>query len=326
MPVWDRRPPKPRPAPPVTPGRDIAVPRPISGPRTLGRQQTVFFAVPKGGTGKTSTSLTFAATLAQALKPFNKSVCWMDGNVQQADGAHYLGATETSRTILDLAGLPVVTDEDMQAILATPAQTGYDMWAVFGPAVKAQANPTVASPELYRMVLQMLRQRFDYVVVDTPVAEHYHRFFTDFVFPCADRLVVVTEPILRTINGVQEWLELIGYPVYAGGHSYNAERVVILLNRAVENINCDEELVRDQLLCKWTWGGSIQLDTDWMKAINQGELPLDNPGVVEALANLATLVTGEAMPVAAGKVGKARVKARGHKRPAKGGFLHRLVG
>jgi MinD-like ATPase involved in chromosome partitioning or flagellar assembly len=279
----------------------------------LGRQQTVLFSVPKGGTGKTSQSLTFAAALGQALKPFNKTVCWMDGNVQQADGAHYLGANENSRTILDLAGLPVVTDDDVVNILATPAQTGYDMWAVFGPAVKAQANPTVASPELYRMVLQVLRQRFDYIVVDTPVAEHYHRFFTDFVFPSADRLVVVTEPILRTINSVQEWLDLIGYPTYAGGHNYNAERVVILLNRAVEGVNCDEALVRDQLLCKWTWGGSIKLDTDWMKAINQGELPLDNPTVVRALLSLATLVTGEQLPLPA-------AGTRAHGRSGKGGF------
>lgn len=171
-------------------------------PPSPGRPRVLVFACPKGGSGKTSLSLTYASFLGAALRQAHRSVVWVDGNLQQADGARYLGADErTSRSIVDLVGQPELDERSVLEAVTPPERTGHPISALFGPTFKSDADPRVITPDLYRQTVGILRRHYDYVVVDTPVAEHYDRFFREFALPEADQLVIVVPPLLPVVRG-----------------------------------------------------------------------------------------------------------------------------
>lgn len=280
--------------------------------RRAGRPQVLMWACPKGGSGKTSLSLRFAAFLAAAGEDTDRRVVWVDGNLQQADGARYLGADEhASRTILDLADLADRAEVDERQVLSTltpPERTGWPIWALFGPAVKADADPGVVTPELYRQVVDRLRDHFDHIVVDTPVAEHHNPFFAQFVVPEADQLVVVVPPLLPVVRAVREWLELQSAPVAGGGAGLPSSSVRVVLNMASEQSGCPVEAVRDAWLARWVWAGEIPYDPRWTESINNGSLAGDRRHLATGFADLVRATTGEV--VDGGRLRRGRVRRR----------------
>ncbi|MDQ6782788.1 MAG: hypothetical protein M3063_04970 [Actinomycetota bacterium] len=268
------------------------------GTRSPGRPRVLVFACPKGGSGKTSLSLTYASFLGAALRRARRSVIWVDGNLQQADGARYLGADErSSRSIMDLVGQPELDERAVLEAVTPPEGTGQPISALFGPTFKSDADPRVVTAELYRRALGILRRHFDYVIVDTPVAEHYDGFFRDFALPEADQLVVVVPPLLPVVRGVREWLDLQSHPVAAGGSAFPAANVRLVLNMASEGSGCPVEMVRDAWLTRWTWAGEIPYDPAWTAATNNGTLLAERPALAERFAGLVRLTTGDVVEV-----------------------------
>lgn len=299
----------------LRPGSGRADAAPSPGPpmsrRRAGSPQVLAFTCPKGGSGKTSLSLNFASFLGAALAGRGRKVVWVDGNLQQADGARYLGADErTSRSIVDLVGRPELDDEAVLAALTGPEGTGQAVWALFGPTFKADADPRLVTAELYRQSVVALRRHFDYIVVDTPVAEHYDDFFTDFVLSEADQLVVVVPPLLPVVRGVREWLELQSHPVAAGGSALPAAKVRVVLNMDSPRSGCPVETVRDAWLTRWSWAGAVPYDPAWTAATNDGALLATCPGLAAPFADLVRLTTGEIVEVGRGGPGRSGWRER----------------
>lgn len=295
---------------PAVPGGDSALWRTFSPPGSSmseirspspGRPRVLVFACPKGGSGKTSLSLTYASFLGAALRPARRSVVWVDGNLQQADGARYLGADErSSRSIADLVGQPEVDERSVLDSVTPPERTGHPISALFGPTFKSDADPRVITPDLYRQTVGILRRHYDYVIVDTPVAEHYDRFFREFALPEADQLVVVVPPLLPVVRGVREWLDMQSHPVAAGGAAFPPAKVRLVLNMASERSGCPVEMVRDAWLTRWSWAGEIPYDPAWTAATNNGKLLAERPGLADRFATLVRLTTGDIIDVSGG--------------------------
>ncbi|MDQ2729186.1 MAG: hypothetical protein M3Y91_15315, partial [Actinomycetota bacterium] len=267
-------------------------------PQFPGRPRVLVFACPKGGSGKTSLSLTYASFLGAALRPAHRSVVWVDGNLQQADGARYLGADErTSRSIVDLVGQPEMDERSVLDAVTPPEGTGQPISALFGPTFKSDADPRVITADLYRQTVGVLRRHFDYVIVDTPVAEHYDRFFREFALPEADQLIVVVPPLLPVVRGVREWLDMQSQPVAAGGSAFPPANVRLVLNMASERSGCPVEMVRDAWLTRWSWAGEIPYDPAWTAATNNGTLLSERPALAGQFAELVRLTTGDIIDV-----------------------------
>jgi MinD-like ATPase involved in chromosome partitioning or flagellar assembly len=286
-------------------------------PSSPGRPKVLVFACPKGGSGKTSLSLTYASFLGAALRPAHRSVIWVDGNLQQADGARYLGADDrSSRSILDLVGQPELDEHSVLEAVTPPEGTGRPISALFGPTFKSDADPRVITADLYRQTVGVLRRHFDYVIVDTPVAEHHDRFFREFALPEADQLVVVVPPLLPVVRGVREWLDLQSHPVAAGGCAFPPAKVRLVLNMASERTGCPVEMVRDAWLTRWSWAGEIPYDPAWTAATNNGTLLAERPGLAEQFANLVRLTTGDIIEVRGGRDRRRRRRLVGLLRDA----------
>lgn len=287
---FDRRAPD-RPAPAAARG-----PRRPSRARTApaGRGCTgrvVAFTCPKGGTGKSSTSLALAAYLGDTLRKANRSVVFVDANVQQADAARYLRRAHGA-TIADLVHAdPAAIDEKTLSRLLVHDDDNH-MSILFGPPTLAEADPRVVTPALYARVVTVLRSMFDWIVVDTPVAEKHHQLFSEFVLSEADRLVVVINPNHVTIENASRWLTAIADPVYAGGDAYERAAVRVLLNKSEEGIGADTTDVA-ALLDDYTFVGAIPESPAWRSAANNGELLAGDSRLAPVFAEILYGITAE---------------------------------
>jgi pilus assembly protein CpaE len=184
---------------------------------------------PKGGTGKTITS----SNLSVALALEGKSVVLVDLDLQFGDVGLALGL-EPSRTIFDLAVSGGTLDGDKIEGFLSQHPSGAR--ALLAPLRPDQAA-AIGTPFL-REVFEILRSRFDFVLVDTPPA------FTAEVIAAVDvssHLCVVGMLDALSLKDTKiglETLEQMGY---------DASAVTLVLNRADSDVGITQSDVEELL-------------------------------------------------------------------------------
>lgn len=177
------------------------------------RLVTVFSA--KGGAGKTTLSTNLAAALADGGR---REVCLVDLDLAFGDVAIALQLFP-AHTLSDAVPMMDSLDEAAVSALLTPHSPG--LTTLVAP-VEPGAAESIPAPLVGR-VLRVLKQMFEYVVVDTPPA------FTDHVLAAFDEsdyvalLATLDIPALKNLKLTLETLDLLNYP---------RERWRVVLNRA----------------------------------------------------------------------------------------------
>src|SRR5437667_3151064 len=120
----------------------------------------ITFFSPKGGGGRTTIATNLAVALHQST---DKPVVLVDGSLPFGDIAVILNMSPKAKTIADLIGSFEQADADVMDSILVPHSTGIKVLL---------APPTPESTELItgahmKHVLELLRQRYAYVVVDT---------------------------------------------------------------------------------------------------------------------------------------------------------------
>ena len=188
----------------------------LRGPGQAEHQGSVIAVFsPKGGVGKT----TIAVNLALALTDKgSRQVCLVDFDLAFGDVAITLQLFP-EHTIADAVAMQADLDaESLDGLLTKYSENLCALVAPTTPLAKA-----TITQELVGKILTSLKQRFDYVVVDTPPA------FDDVVlqaFDASDLLLLVLTldiPALKNIKVTLETLELLNFP---------REKCRIVLNRA----------------------------------------------------------------------------------------------
>jgi pilus assembly protein CpaE len=135
---------------------------PLAAPAAGGRQagQVITFFSPKGGVGRTTIATNLAVALHQATQ---KPVCLVDGSLPFGDIAVILNMSPKAKTIADLVGSFDTVDSDVLESVLVSHSTGIKVLL---------APPTPESAELItganvKHVLELLRERYAYIVVDT---------------------------------------------------------------------------------------------------------------------------------------------------------------
>ena len=219
-----------------------------TGPQ--GHLVTVFS--PKGGVGKT----TLAVNLAIALSDKgNKKVCVVDLDLGFGDIAITLQLIP-ARTMADAVHFESGLDFTVLEPLLTPHSTG--ITALVAP-VQPDARDSIPAALVGR-ILGMLKQNFDYVVVDTAPT------FDEFVlqaFDETDTLLLVTTldvPTLKNVKIAVETLDLLNFP---------KARRRLILNRADDKVGLTAEEVEGTLAMKID--ASIPTSSQVANATNAGE-------------------------------------------------------
>jgi len=178
-----------------------------------GRVVTVFSA--KGGCGKTTLSTNLAAAIAQSGKG---SVALVDLDLAFGDVAIALQLFPT-HTIAD--AVPIGEDLDGPALISLLTTHRSGLRALVAP-MEPSAAETI-STDLIVHILDLLRDEFDYIIVDTPPA------LDDHVLAAFDRSDIVALiatldiPALKNLKLTLETLDLIGF---------SRDKVKIVLNRS----------------------------------------------------------------------------------------------
>ncbi len=215
-----------------------------------GQIVTVFSA--KGGVGKTTVSTNVAVALAAGG---SRSVCLVDLDLSFGDVAITLQIFPT-RTIAD--AVPMGADLDFHGLesLLTPYRDGVQ--ALVAP-ISPDAKDSI-SAALVGKVLELLRGRFDYVVIDTPPA------FDDQVlqaFDASDLILLITTPDIPALKNLKitlETLTLLNYP---------REQSLLVLNRSQPKVGITAEEVSTTLSMPII--GMVPSSADVPASINRGE-------------------------------------------------------
>jgi len=242
-----------------------------SASTSVGTAPMVVVLGPKGGTGKTLTS----ANLGVALAEEGKRVALVDLDLQFGDLGLALGL-RPERTLYDLARSGGSLDAaKLNAYLTVHSSGAHVLMAPTRPDQAAGV-----SVELLRDVYAVLREAFDYVIVDTPPG------FTPEVIAAIDRsshvcVVAMLDALsLKNTKLGLETLSLMGYD--------NA-RISLLLNRADTKVGITPEDVlaivgrQPDIL--------VPSDRDVSRAVNDGQpIVLSKPGsrAAAAFRSLAT--------------------------------------
>lgn len=223
---------------------------------------------PKGGTGKSTLTLNMAAYMALRVRPLNKRVCVIDANFQQADAGKMLNQYTPNITNIIKDQSSLAPNAIERYLVSRP---DLNLSVLLGPATPEDANPAYLTPRLFNQILDALRHNFDYIFIDTPVAEVYHDLFRGFALPVADYIIVPLTPSVHTIMNVGAWLTQVTQPHHSNGDNVDPNRVGIVLNMAEEGVTIGEEQIRREL-ARWHYLGAIPRSKAWINAMNDSEL------------------------------------------------------
>ena len=244
-------------------------PQPSGASPRRGRVVTIFSA--KGGCGKTTLATNLAAALADGGR---REVCLIDLDLAFGDVAIALQLFP-AHTIAD--AVPLGDNVDFTAVqsLLTPHSPG--LTTLVAPVEPGSAGSIPAT--LVGQILEVLRNHFDYVVVDTPPA------FDDQVLAAFDRSDVVALiatldiPALKNLKLTVETLELL---------NFTRDRWRIVLNRADSKVGLSLNDVEKTL--RTPISAQIPSSRDVPASINRGvPIVLDDPrhAVSQAIRSFA---------------------------------------
>lgn len=242
----------------------------VAGDGSKAKVVTVFST--KGGCGKSLVATNLAVLLAQEA---NQRVALLDLDLQSGDLAIMLQLMPA----LSLYDASQNIDRlDVQALAGylTPHQSGVQLMA-------APLEPSVAeavTPDAVTRILELLRESFDIVVVDSPA------FFTDQVlaaFDVSDEIILVASmdvPSVKNLRLAMTTLAQLGH---------GRDRVRTVLNRADSNVGLRTSEVEKSLDTKIDV--QIPSSRDVPLSVNQGvplALSRNRSPVVGAIRELLT--------------------------------------
>jgi len=262
-------------------------------PSVVGGRKGIVLAVTvaKGGAGKSSLTLNLGVWAALKLRAAGRTVCIVDANWQQADiGKQINQYTPNIATLSKNPGDVNAAGISKYMYRRNDLNTSF----LLGPADDRERNPTWITSDLYCKSIEALRELYDYIFVDTPVAEPYHELFSNFILQEADYLIVPVNPSWPTLANTESWLDHITLPKHASGEGFNEKRIGVVLNRAEDGVDMSESDVQSEL-GRWCYLGAVPDSKEWRRAANNNEIIATRniPEISQAFSRVLYSVLGE---------------------------------
>ncbi|MBT0771036.1 AAA family ATPase [Kineosporia sp. J2-2] len=222
---------------------------PRGTPGRRGRVLTVFSA--KGGCGKTVLAVNLAAALADRG---HRRVCLVDLDLAFGDVAVTM-QLYPAHTIAD--AVPLGDGIDSTAVAAMLTQHSAGLSAIVAPTEPSAAESI--SPQLVSHLIEVLRDEFDHVVVDTAPRFDDHALAALDVSDLITLVVTPDVPALKTLKVTVETLLELGYP---------PGRLRLLLNRSDSRVGISHAEV--ERTAGLPLAGQVPSSRDVPSSVNRG--------------------------------------------------------
>lgn len=240
----------PRTAPPVTPSGTGplggATPGDSRVVQPARRGQVIAVFGVKGGVGCSLVAINLAVTLAKR----QARVVIVDTNLQFGDVGVMLNL-QASRNMADLVPQIHDLEDDFIQQVLTPHDSGIK--ALLAPPRPEMAE--LVTSEHVKLILERLRQLFDFVVVDTDTSLH-DRILN--VLDIADRIVLVATPDIPALKNARLFLEV------TEALDYDPQKILLVVNKVDKRVG----------------GISVNDIQDAIKHPVTAELPADPPAAL----------------------------------------------
>ncbi len=220
-----------------------------------------------GGAGTTAVALNLAAYIGTHT---DKSVVLVDFDIQNADVGKYVGEYHAKTVVELLPRLAETTPENITECLAYNREGSF--YSLLGPHDPRYADPGVLNSRVYQNIIKILVHRFDYVIIDTPIATRYHDLVTGFAMPAADKILFTITQNWTNVHNARLYLDQL--TKQSDGPKLDAEDFNWILNRYNPDI-ADATLEDIKLsMAAYNYVGTIEETSEFRKAGNNFELAL----------------------------------------------------
>ena len=183
----------------------------------------------KGGVGKSTLSL----WLTETLNTLGHSTVIVDGNIAQPDLLSMVGTWSDNpglSALIKPEGQRFAPDELNRVLVEIP-KLG---WVLPGPqnAIKVAQGPALKA---LVSAVEELKTKYEYVIVDTPVAQAYEMVMYSLVKPLADFVVMICTPHLPTMNDTRKWLQDACSPIEQNGLEMDPNKFLGVITKAADS-------------------------------------------------------------------------------------------
>ena len=191
----------------------------------------------KGGSGKSTVAITLASYLAHSSvrsaetgkedRPLKVVV--LDLDIEDGQIGFIAGSIQPTVLTMRSRGISQSVFEDT---VIHNKRLGVDLLL----APKRPRSSADTPPKFYQEVITFLRQRYDYVILDTSV-RYLDPLLEQVAYPMADAIVFVTDIVIQSIMSMTRWVQEVTWPTEKSGMGIPAEKIGLVVNKAIADVH-----------------------------------------------------------------------------------------
>jgi len=285
-----------------TPVRVSAAPLPKSD--TLG--QVIAVTSSKGGSGKSTVSITLATYLAHASinsvkeglpdkngNPVKKplKVLLLDLDVRDGQVGFFTGFWKPTVMKLRRFGINRETIEETKLY-----DEGLKIDVILAPRRPRAAEEL--PPEFYVELITYLRTMYDYIILDTSV-NYLDPLLEKVAYPMADLIVMVTEVVSTSVYSMARWVQEVTSPLDQNGMAIPKRKIGIVVNKSLKSVNMTGKKIAEnaQEVPIVSVIPSNQRLIAHATNVNSMEVLLEHEDLRPSFARLAESIVGDKYPL-----------------------------
>lgn len=215
---------------------------PIPKGDTLG--QVIAVTSSKGGSGKSTVSITLATYLAHSSinsvkeglldsfgRPVKKplKVILLDLDVRDGQVGFFTGFWKPTVMKLRRYGISREQIEETKIY-----DEGLKIDVMLAPRRPRSAEEL--PPEFYVELITHLRSMYDYIILDTSV-NYLDPLLEKVAYPMADLIVMVTEVVSTSVFSMARWVQEVTSPLDQNGMNIPKRKIGIVVNKSLKSVN-----------------------------------------------------------------------------------------
>lgn len=202
----------------------------------------------KGGSGKSTVAIMLSTLLAHSSENSVKKgledrplkVIIVDFDVRDGQLGFLTGHSKP--TFLKL-GIEGISDETLDETIIKSNNLKVDLLIAPRKPRSSENLPT----DFYHELLQKLKKRYDYVILDTSV-NYLDPLLEEVAYPTADKIIFVTDVVVNSVFSMTRWVQEVIGPKEKNGMEIDKRKIGIVVNKSLADINMSGKKISDSAL------------------------------------------------------------------------------